>query len=250
MKEFYFDIKARENTEGDSYSKWGWPPVWSGKVEAEDSKEARKKVEEEYNRKFIMKDGKNTQSEMFLLSLKPMSDYLAKRFELVECCICGEAFTANEAYILGLRDARFCSLNCKAEDDQNRELKRLDESFEIGNLINPPVIYQIRNIKDNKVYIGKSIRSFTLRWWEHLKIAKGYSNATNKFHAALQSSQLEDWEFKVIEVIRYPEELKGRTELERYILQRETYWMNEKDSINNGYNSLESLKSNFFIQVS
>jgi hypothetical protein len=93
--EFYFDIKARENTEGDSFSKWGWPPVWSGRVEAENSKDARLKVESEYNQKFILKDGKNTQDNMFLLSLKPMNDYLAKRFEIVNCTVCGSAYSIN-----------------------------------------------------------------------------------------------------------------------------------------------------------
>lgn len=239
--EFYFDIKARASNEGDSFSKWSWPPVWSGKVEADNSKEARKKVEEEYCRKFIMKDGKNTENEMFLLSLKPMSDYLAKRFENVECAVCGSSYTANEAYILGLRDSRFCSLNCKKENDVTLELQRLGENVDFGNYKNPPVIYQIKNIKEERVYIGKSIRSFTLRWWEHLK-ARTYNNATNKFHAALQNSKLSDWEFKVIEVVSYPEHLKGFEEMNKYTLERETYWMNKMDSINNGYNSLESLK--------
>jgi hypothetical protein len=243
MPEFYFDIKARVNTEGDSFSKWGWPPVWSGKIEANDSKDARKKIEDEYDRKFILKDGKNTKEEMFLLSIKPMSDYLAKRFEPIQCEMCQEVYTANEAYISGLTDARFCSVGCKKEFQANLELQRLSENVNFANYKNPHVIYMIRNIKEDKVYIGKSIRSFTLRWWEHIKIAKAYSNATNKFHLALQNSSLTDWEFKIIEIVVYPEGVKIYSEMHKYILERETHWINKMDSINNGYNSVESLTS-------
>lgn len=70
--EFYFDIKARrhDTTDVSGYDKWIWPPVWSGRVEATDRYEARHVVEDEYNRKFIMKEGAQTKEEPFLLSIK------------------------------------------------------------------------------------------------------------------------------------------------------------------------------------
>jgi hypothetical protein len=241
--EFYFDIKGRKDSDGDSFSKWAWPPVWSGRIEAEDSKDARRKIEEEYNRKFILKDGKNCQDHMFLLSIKPMSPYLAKRFEKIQCTVCDTDFTANEAYIIGLNDARFCSVNCKKEFDANLEMQKLsNNNVDFNNYRNPPVIYCIKNIQDNKVYIGKSVRSFTLRWWEHIKVAKVYDNASSKFHVALRNSSLSDWEFKVIEVIVFPDTIMSYTDKDRHILERETHWMKQLDSIDNGYNSLESIK--------
>ena len=76
-----------------------WPPVWSGKVEAEDSKKARLLIEEEYGRRFIMRDGVNVKEEPFLLSIKPMNEHLARRFELRKCEMCGNEYTLNDAYI-------------------------------------------------------------------------------------------------------------------------------------------------------
>jgi len=108
MNEFYFDIKSRTN---DENGKWMWPPVWSGRVTAKDSKEARKLIEDEYDRKFIMKDGIRVKNEPFLLSIKPMTPYLLSRFEIKKCEMCGTEYTLNEAYITG-SNGRFCSSEC------------------------------------------------------------------------------------------------------------------------------------------
>ena len=243
MKEFYFDIKARVNDSDDSFSKWSWPPVWSGRIDATDQKEARKKIEEEYQRKFIMRDGKNVKDEPFLLSIKPMTPYLAKRFEKINCQMCDIEYTVNEAYILGLRDSRFCSYACKEEYNATIELQKLNENnVSFYNYSTPPVIYSIKNVKNDMCYVGKSVRSFTLRWWEHLKIAMVHKSASSKFHLALKDSEISDWEFKVLEVIKYPNNIMSNTEKDKYILERETHWMKELDTIEKGYNSLESLK--------
>ncbi len=239
MKEFYFDIKSRIDAENGG---WSWPPVWSGKIEAEDKKEARKLIEEEYQQKFTMRDGKNVKDVMFLLSIKPMSDYLAKRFHPISCPICATEFTANEVYILGMSDARFCSINCKRENELSLQIDSSRDLY-FADYQNPPVIYCIRNIKENKYYIGKSIRSFTLRWWEHIKSAKLRDKGLNKFHQVLRDTSIVDWEFKVIEVIDvYPDHITSYTDKERYILSRETHWMTVYNSVELGYNSLESLK--------
>lgn len=238
--EFYFDIKARVSSGSDSFTKWSWPPVWSGRVEAESSKEARKKIEEEYGRKFILKDSKNLKEEMFLLSIKPMTPYLAKRFEITNCQVCDTEYTANDVYSVGISDVRFCSRACKEEN----ELKKLSENYSaFNNYSTPPVIYCIRNIKEDKCYVGKSIRSFTLRWWEHIKVAKVLETGNSKFHAALKNSELSDWEFKVLETIEYPTELLSYTDRDRFLLKRETEWIKKLNSIENGYNTLESIKN-------
>ncbi len=215
--EFYYDIKGRSD------DNWLWPPLWSGRIEASDSKMARTLLKAEYEQEF--KRGDN-----FLLNIKPMSPYLAKRFELVSCPICATEYTANDVYTAGLNDARFCSISCKQENDRrNIGLSSDNVNFYYKN---PPVIYMITNLKTSKCYIGKSIRSFTLRWWEHLCAAKAGSDI--KFHVALNDSELTDWEFKIVEVI----DIKDN----KLILEREMYWINMYNSINDGYNSTASLK--------
>lgn len=238
--EFYYDIKARVSDSSDSYTKWSWPPVWSGRVEAESSKEARKKIEEEYEQKFILKDGKNLKEEMFLLSIKPMSSYLAKRFEITNCQVCDTEYTANDVYSVGLTDVRFCSKACKEES----EIRKLSENYSLfNNYSTPPVIYCIRNVKEDMCYVGKSVRSFTLRWWEHIKVAMVLETGSSKFHTALKNSELIDWEFKVLEIVKYPTELLANTDRERYLLKKETEWIKRLNSIEKGYNTVESIKN-------
>lgn len=257
MQEFYFDIKAREievrKKEGNGTwlpasetSTWKWPPVWSGRIEAKDRADARKKIEEEYNQRFIMKDGIKVKDVPFLLSIKPMTNYLSKRFEAIQCMICGSEYTANDLYVTGLSDIRFCSIGCSKEHKIQSEISRINnvgasEGFNDYNT--PPVIYCIKHIGTGKCYIGKSIRSFTLRWWEHIKISKNSPSTSNKFYKALRDSSIIDWDFKVVEIVCYPEGIKTRMEMDRYTLIRETEWMKHYDSVRNGYNTMESVKT-------
>ena len=244
--EFYFDIKSRKYVEKENqygFDKWAWPPVWSGKVEAEDSKKARLLIEEEYGRRFIMRDGVNVKEEPFLLSIKPMNEHLARRFELRKCEMCGNEYTLNDAYITG-SGGRFCSEECTANYRTQEDLRRSEGNVDSMGYLNPPVIYRITNKHTGQCYIGKSIQSFTLRWWQHIKSGKGGVSET-KFHDSMHNSNLCDWTYEVIEVIQYPPEVVVQLDKHRFILQREMHWINHYDSLRNGYNTLVSLKEDF-----
>jgi hypothetical protein len=90
------------------------------------------------------------------------------------------------------------------------------------------------------MYIGKTTQVFTLRWYQHF-----FQSGTNKFHDAIRKSKISDWIFEIHEVIEFPENLREnkdfRTYLndrEKFIIERERYWINHFDSIANGYNSI------------
>lgn len=244
--EFYFDIKARVNSDKD-YSDWLWPPIWSGKIEAKDRKTARNLIDEEYNRSFSMRFSSKNPDEPFLLSIKDMTPHLAKRFEILTCEVCGCDFTLNDKHITNDNlNHNVCSVDCYNEFSAVRRSECVLD-YNSNNYLNPPVIYKITNAKTGMCYVGKSIRSFTLRWWEHIKAGKmiGSSGSNHKFYSAINNSKLTDWIYQVIEVIEnYPDESFSYMEKEKYITYRESFWINEFDCIKNGYNSVISNKEN------
>lgn len=225
------------------FDKWIWPPVWSGKVEAVDRYEARRVVEEEYNRKFIMKESAQTKEEPFLLSIKPMTDYLRKRFELKKCEICGTEYTLNDAYNTG-SNGRFCSVGCSEIYNVNRNGNYGTEYNPFYTSVTPPVIYKVTNKNSGKSYVGKSTQSVTLRWWQHIRSGIGSNgvNGASKFYKAMSESELTDWTYEMIEVIIFPDGCESTMDRNKYILERETHWIKELDTIRNGYNTLESIK--------
>ncbi len=242
--EFYFDIKAKENSSRE-YSDWSWPPIWSGKISAESKANARVLINEEYGRSFIMRFSKKNPDEPFLLSIKEMTPYLTKRFEVRICEVCENEFTINEKYITGSSGSNnVCNDDCFNKYQSNRRAEN-SLSFDRNDYLNPPVIYKITNIQTDMDYIGKSIRSFTLRWWEHIKAGKLSSeNQEHCFYKAIKESSLIDWTYQVIEVIeKYPEACVDYLSKERHITERESYWIEKYDSVNNGYNSVISNKN-------
>ncbi|MDD0973789.1 GIY-YIG nuclease family protein [Pseudomonas fontis] len=94
----------------------------------------------------------------------------------------------------------------------------------------PPAIYQVRQKSSGRVYVGQTTQPFTLRWWQHLIPPTGC-----KFHAALSSSNITDWEFSVIEVIAYPENCTNRA---AYITQRESHWIEALAAVDAGFNTV------------
>lgn len=242
--EFYFDIKAKENSSKE-YSDWSWPPVWSGKIEADTRKEARQKINDEYCRDFIMRFSKKNPDEPFLLSIKEMTPHLAKRFNVLTCEVCGNDFTLNDKYCTNSDNHHnVCSSDCYSQYSSTQTSEN-EYDFDRNNYLNPPVIYRIINIKTDKCYIGKSIRSFTLRWWEHIKAGKlSGPNTDHCFYLAINQSSLTDWTYQVIEVVNeYPDSCIDYLTKERFITERESYWINKYDSVNSGYNSVISNKN-------
>lgn len=235
LKDFYYQIKGRAAPEENSFSRWSWPPVFSGMVTAPGRKEAKALIEEAYDRHFPTRVlAKDLEQNEYLLHIDemPLEDSnRRRRFELVTCKECPTQFRQIDKFNdVHLKDkgADHCSDAC-AEAGRRRDT--LEYRLSPSSVI-PPVIYVIRQKSTGKCYVGQTTRPFTLRWWEHLSIsAKGPSA---KFHTALQGS-LTDWEFSVVEVV-VP--LEG-VDAVAYLNEREAHWIEKMDSVANGYNTVQ-----------
>ena len=234
MTKFYYQIKGRHpatNTFGESY--WAWPPVFSGMVEANDSKSARTAVEEMYERKFPMRVlKKDMEQHEYLLHIMPLSEhdtYILKRFEDTACKECGTVFKLIDKYNDPYTETKshdYCTEACKqaAKDRDLSEFRLASEGK------SPPVIYQVRQKSTGMSYVGQTTQPFTLRWWQHL------SNPSScKFHAALGASPITDWEFSVLEVIIYPADCADRA---AYITHRERHWVDQLSSVDADFNTV------------
>ncbi len=228
MKEWYCIIKGR--------SDYGWTSLIKDKVFAEQKEEARQKVRLDLgivdNIPFKIRN-ENVKPESIIIQLYEMKkgEYQAvhSMFFPVICKQCQKEFIPVDSFnLFGRLDSyEFCNHECKAK------YKEANFKYEDWN-VSIPVIYKITYIPDNLIYIGKTIRSFTLRWWEHIK----WSGDTDKFHSLLKNTRLEDWSFKIEEVIEYPSECIENEDKENYILDRERYYINLYDTVNNGLNSI------------
>lgn len=89
------------------------------------------------------------------------------------------------------------------------------------------IIYKCTNKKTGKVYIGQTIKSLESRIVEHIKISK--TKAKSKFHKALLSYGVENFDWSILASANSKEELNTL----------EIRYINEYDSINFGYNMIE-----------
>ena len=222
-KDYYYQIKGKIDKKFGDLSNWSFPPIFSGKVSATDKKEAKTIVEIEYNKKFPLRVlAKDLDSNEFLLRITEIkdTDFFTKHiFEKQICKICNKEFRRIDLYNdsnVSYKGVLFCSDECN-----NKHKEKLFEE----NQSCVPVIYKITNKKSNKCYIGQTTQSFTLRWWQHIKW--GVSDC--KFHTKLKNSKLTDWCFEVIEIVESKDVLN----------EREKYYINYFDSIDNGYNSVK-----------
>nr|WP_192963502.1 GIY-YIG nuclease family protein [Pseudomonas fluorescens]CEK42344.1 hypothetical protein PQBR57_0391 [Pseudomonas fluorescens SBW25] len=234
MPQYYYQIKGR--TPGGEYksAEWIFPPVYSGLVEAENRKEARAKVEDEYGRQFPVRVlRKDIEDHHYILQIRELNDqdqYLKKRFEYVPCLECGTPFRLIDRYNDTYDECPshdYCKQSCK-EAARFRDVREFKLASE-GRL--PAVIYQVRQKSTGMVYIGQTTQAFTLRWWQHL------TNPSDcKFHEALtKTSTITDWEFSVLEVITYPDGCKSKA---TFISDRERHWIETLNSISAGYNTV------------
>lgn len=240
MPDYYYQIKGK-----GPGGYWSWPPLHSGMIAAANTKEARKLVEEEYGMKLpgstLKKDGEH---QLYLLSFMDMTEkpYLYERFTKMTCDWCKREYTLNDKYLLNAGGShQYCSIEC-ANDFKVAEAIREGLPSVVGandfNGIHVPVIYKITNKITGKCYIGKTTQAFTLRWYQHF-----YQNdGGTKFHAAIREYGADKWTFEIIELVEIPPGT-NKFDRHRFMLERETYWMNECNSINDGYNSAVSLKA-------
>ena len=253
MPKFFYQIKARRREEDPEQiglygeeSRWLWPPLFTGLIEAENRPSAIVSVHEEYGVKFptrVLK--KDLQSNEFLMSIKEVSEtdkYTLGMFELNSCQHCSRDFKVIEKYQFGeTRGGRdYCSARCA---DEAREVNRFKQANDYQNNfdfngVHPPVIYKITNKHTGKCYVGKTTQAFTFRWYQHFFQSK---NKDTDFSKAIIGSKLSDWTFEVIELVMIPDDIKSTEDINKLILARESHYINFYDSISNGYNSTISL---------
>ncbi|MBQ5474538.1 MAG: GIY-YIG nuclease family protein [Lachnospiraceae bacterium] len=86
-------------------------------------------------------------------------------------------------------------------------------------------IYKITNIQNNKVYIGQSIRPIEQRFKRHINDAINNKLDTH-FARAIRKYGKDSFRIETIDTAQTQEELN----------QKEQYWIQQYDSVNNGYN--------------
>ena len=231
MPDFYYQIKGRRPPEFEGDSPWAWPPVFSGLVSAADRKAAKAMIDEEYSRTFPLRvlraDVEQHEYLLHIQEVDPSNDYILRRFRDSVCKECGSTFRLIDKYNDHHADHKgpdYCSQRCAA-DGKAREVQEFRLTHE-GKL--PAVIYQIRQRSTGRVYVGQTTQPFTLRWWQHMTNQTGC-----KFHEAMRSSPVTDWEYSVLEVIEFP---KGCSTAD-YLTDRESYWIAKLNSIEAGFNT-------------
>uniref|UniRef100_A0AAU6W377 GIY-YIG domain-containing protein n=1 Tax=Pseudomonas phage Touem01 TaxID=3138548 RepID=A0AAU6W377_9VIRU len=234
MIKFYYQIKGRRPaTDAYGTEGWAWPPVFSGMVEAEDRKSARASVEELYERKFPMSVKlKDIAAHDYLLHIEAVDDrntYMLKRFEPTTCKECGTVFRLIDKYNDPHTETKshdYCKESCQAA----AKFRDVQEFRLVNEGRSPAVIYQVRQKSTGMSYVGQTTQPFTLRWWQHLSNPSGC-----KFHAALTSTDITDWEFSVLEVIDYPADCSDRA---GYISRRERHWIDLLSAVDAGFNTV------------
>ena len=238
MKEFFYQIKGK--CEGGAFGNWAWPPLFVGKVEAEDKKIAKALIDEEYGRAFPTRVmAKDLASNEFLLHIKeiaPDDHHTRRLFEAMTCKQCGQQFKMIEKY--GVNDTGggydFCNRKC-ADEFNCTNANPVSEGF------NLPVIYRITNKRTGLSYIGKTRQVFTLRWYQHF-----FQTTDTKFHEAIKETPVTEWTFEVLEVVLITEEFRGKgmTEIDRHICARERHYIAQFNSVENGYNTVGPITTN------
>lgn len=129
-------------------------------------------------------------------------------------------------------------LFCRSDDDycMNEYKKSHFSNIELPDDTNyitidsPNYIYKCTEKSTGKCYIGKTRNAPFFRWWSHLK------HSNSPFGIYLRGTKLSDWTFEVLDIL--PTETPD-TE----VFKIESMYINQFDSINNGYNSvISSLK--------
>lgn len=232
MIDFYYQIK------GKGSHGWDWPPIFSGKVSAKDKKQAKVEIEKDYGVKFPLRVlRKDIEKENYLLNIREISsddDRTKRLFELQECKRCEGGFKIIDKYNDSNepnKGPEFCTQECANEYREQNKSALPSGSFDRNS--SSIFIYKIKNIKTGMVYIGKTTQVFTLRWYQHF-----YHSGSCKFHQAIKESNPVDWEFSIVEQVSVP---KGN-DVDKFVSEREGFWISEFNSVENGYNSVFASK--------
>lgn|GEM_PF-1669795 len=250
-KQFFYrvQIPSEYSKKGDAILDYvSWKDFEMGYIEAVSKKEAREKLEEEFNCKLpsrVVKTDYIISKYKYILKVYESKPYWDSVWgDDRECIICGSVYNIiDKVNNLGDKgDINCCSEECQSVNQQNSELLKSEEylykKLEENKDIHLPCIYKISNLKTGMVYIGQTTQTPTFRWYQHFNCTSG-----TKFYDAIGSSEITDWTFEVLETITREDMIKGsHWDKNVYINQREQYWINEFDSVNKGYNTATANK--------
>lgn len=87
-------------------------------------------------------------------------------------------------------------------------------------------IYCVTNKTNNTKYIGKTIRSISVRWQEHIRDSQKTERCHSPLHNAIKKYGQDNFIVEEIEVVS-----------NSLLNEREKYWISYYDTANNGYNA-------------
>lgn len=86
-------------------------------------------------------------------------------------------------------------------------------------------VYQIKNLINNKLYVGSTIMSFEKRFYHHLSMLRANKHKNKYLQSSFNKHGEDNFEFSIIEVCNKED-----------CLIKEQYWINKLEVINKGYN--------------
>ena len=209
------------------------------KIIAVDKKEAKNIVLELYPELFqenkIYERSTKDQAQFFFVTLQDHGEYIEKqelerRWFCFECKRLHEGITNEDkpykSKFLG-EELYFCNSSICYD---NFMKKKSNFSSEESCYIKEEsffYIYKITEKKTGKSYIGQTRNYPVWRWWNHLK------HSTSPFGLYIQKTDIKDWTFEVLETLDHDTSVSK-------VLELETKYITEYDSINNGFNSMLS----------
>lgn len=98
-------------------------------------------------------------------------------------------------------------------------------------------IYEIKNTITGKSYIGSGL-DCGRRWWMHRSMLNLGKHHSRKLQGSWNKHGEAAFEFLVVELVEQPKDL----------LSREQFWIDERDSFVNGYNSRPDARSNLGVK--
>lgn len=95
------------------------------------------------------------------------------------------------------------------------------------NSLSEKGIYMIRNLINNKVYIGSTDKSFIVRWKKHLRMLKGNYHYNNHLQLSYNKYTLDNFEFSVLEILNTNLLEKEKFYIDKYLSYDKNFGYNK-----------------------
>lgn len=221
--DFYIWKKFWENIH-----EWSW-------LLAESEEEAKKLLEEEYWLQWMLQFSpvrKNQKKDMYRVSLYEkwnIEMYIKDMTKKNECNHCKRIFRKmTHKWYYSNFDSIYCSYDCFLTWTWLE-----NKTWSCSSYSSSGVVYRIYKKSTWESYIWQTIRSWTLRWWEH------FTQWTSpKFQNAIRSTPLNDWSFEIIEVIEW----QYLSQNQYALSEAEEKWIRHFNSIENWFNTRSQMK--------